>query len=336
MSELNKQKEQFEKSIDYSKWCYISGRLSVMETRFLDRSFFESLAKCLSFGDVQSMLSKTVYRTYFTYDETVMNYSATLEQAFDDIMDGIFKDSPPHIMRLYFAASKRYVDFRNLFIRLCNQNAPATELENAFDVLVETDVERDAIASHRDMVKIREAPQNADPVARSLFLDSVLTTLKLRLASHIQEMMITTLLRDTAILESWAAILRSRWNGTDPEIVQKWFIVPDEYGNFVRNTVLSAGSNPALALAGVVSEMIASLFRGIDIDILKQNIDLLVRDAVHADVINCRMVTYGPEKVLAFYNALQIEIENLQLALASIVSSIESRIVIERFRREYA
>ena len=323
-------------SSDATQWAYISGRISVLETQLLNRSFFEALARSKSIADAQSLLSKTPYRGFFPSNESIIDYSTNLDQAFTRTLEGVLKDAPPHIMRSYFHVSERYVYFRNLFIRLSGRNASVNELENTFSFLAENEDEQEAVARHREMVATRTAPQNDQPVARSLFLDSVLVMLKLKIVSLVEEEMVKNILRDTTILECWTAILRNRWNGTDAETIQKWFLVPPEYAEFVRNTAHLALTNPVPALHGHVSENIVNLFQGITPDILRQNIDILIRDAIRENVLGSRMITYGPEKVLAFYLALRIEIENLRLALAAVISGIESRTVIERFRREYA
>ena len=325
-----------EKSDDTSLWGYVSGRISVLETQLMNRAFFESLARSRTFGDAQSLLSKTPYRLYFTTNETVNDYSLTLDLAFQRMIDGILKDAPAHPMEFYFHASDRYVYFRNLYIRLSTRNVSAPELENTFEALAETADEQGAVSGHRQMVANREAPGQNNPVARSLFLDSVLTTLKLQLSSSIGEELIQRVFRDTTLLEGWTAMLRSRWNGTDPDVIQAWFIVPDEYKEFVRNTSLLALTNPVQALQGYVSDTALNALAGITVESLRQNLDNHVRDAVRENILACRMFPYGPEKLLSYYLALKIENENLRLALSSVVSGIESRIVMERFRREYA
>jgi len=317
-------------------WSYVSGKVSVLETMLLGRSFFENLVKCKTLSDARSMMAKTPYRQYFSTDESILHYSSSLDTAFDEIMGAIYKDSPQHIMRTYFEASGKYIDFRKFFIRLCQRGASASELENAFDMLASEGGERVALAHHVALLKSREAPQNADPVARSLYLDSIVCTLKLQIASDTPEESVKTILRDMAVLECWTALLRSRWNGTSADIIQKWFIVPDAYVEFVKSTASLAESNPALALNNIVSGESIEGLRSAGLESLRQNIDALVREAVRNTVLAIRMAPFGPGKVLAFYVAMRIESENLRLALSSVVSGIESRIVVERFRREYA
>ena len=71
-------------------------------------------------------------------------------------------------------------------------------------------------------------------------------------------------------------------------------------------------------------------------DVLKQNIDFAVNDAIRDDVYEFRKVPYGPEKALAFFIALDVELDNLRLSLAGVSNGIDPKSAIERFRREYA
>ncbi len=336
MNEPNLQAEQQEKPGDPSAWGYASGRISVLETHLLNRSFFESLARSRSLIDAQSLLAKTPYRVYFQTSESIANYSLTLDQAFTKIMEGILKDSPPHIMNAYFQIPDRYLYFRNLFIHFSARNASVQELEHTFSFLAENEIEQESVSRHRDLLNDHHAPGNTEPVARSLFLDSAVTALKLKIVSMVPEEKISQVLRDMTILESWTALLRNRWNGTDPEVMQKWFLMPNEYTVFVKNSALSALINPSSALLGFVSDGVYDRLNSVPVETLRQSVDLLIREAVRDDILQCRMVPFGPERVLSFYVSLRVEIENLRLALASVASGIESRIVIERFRREYA
>jgi hypothetical protein len=321
---------------DESLWGFASGRVSVLETQLLNRSYFESLARSRSIGEAQSLLGKTPYRAYFTTGESIANYSLTLDQAFTKIVESVLKDAPPHAMNTYFKLADRYLYFRNLFIHFSSRNATIPDMESTFGYLAENEVEMQAISRHRDMVSSHEAPGQNQPVARSLFLDSALTALKLKIASLVVEEKIATVLRDMALLESWTAILRSRWNGTDPEIVQKWFMLPDEYGVFIKNTAHFALANPVASLRGVISDGVLNRLEGVNLETLRQSLDIIVREVVRDEVLVCRMVPFGAERVFSYYVSLSIEVENLRLALATVVSGLESRVVIDRFRREYA
>jgi vacuolar-type H+-ATPase subunit C/Vma6 len=319
-----------------SEWGYVSGRVNVLETQFLNRNFFEGVLKNRSLADARSSLAKTPYRVIFSTDDHVRDYHAALDLYAESMVSDIMKISPPHVLKSFFEIPQRYLAFRTIFLRAAMRGASVTELEGSFDALAATSSERMAIEGHIAMLRSREAPQSADSVSRSLFLDSVVCSLRLALADRAEEEQVSRVLHDIAILQCWTAVLRSRWNGTPTDVVRRWFIVPDRYAEMVRNCATLADSNPIAPLSGNVGESVVQALRNLGSEYIRRNVDAAVGDAIRDEVIANRMVTYGPERVISFFIAFNVEQENLRLVLASIVNGVEPRNVIERLRREYA
>jgi len=69
---------------------------------------------------------------------------------------------------------------------------------------------------------------------------------------------------------------------------------------------------------------------------LRRDIDVYIGEAIRDDILMCRHITYGPEKVLAYLVGYTVEQENLRLALASVIEGIDSGVVAGRLRRDYA
>jgi vacuolar-type H+-ATPase subunit C/Vma6 len=316
-------------------WGYVSGRLSVLETLLLPRNFFEGMLKSRSLSDARSALGKTSYRTAFSGDEQVRGYDTTLDTAADSLRKELLAVSPPHVLTSYFEVPGRYLVFRHLFLRAAARGASVSDLETVFDTLAVNPFERSSLDSHIAALHGREAPQSADSVARSLFLDSAVSTLRLALARSAPEEKVRDLLGDMAVLQCWSAVLRSRWNGTSAEVIRRWFIVPESIAEMVRATATLSDSNLTGGLAGAISEGALRVLRDIGTDQIKRNIDAAAGEAIRSRVLECRMVTYGPERLAAFFVAWMTELENLRLTLASIVSGVEPPIVLERLRREY-
>ena len=317
-------------------WGYISGRVSVLETMLLNRTFFESMLKNRGLSDARSALAKTPYRVMFTTDDHVRDYYTALESFSDTLLTDILKSSPAHVLKSFFESPKRYLAFRNLFLRAAARGASASDLENTFDSLAETPFERTALADHIAHLRSREAPQFTDSVSRSLFLDSVVCTLRLRLAEAAPEDSVRALLLELAVLQCWSSVLRSRWNGTSAETVRRWFVVPEAYAGMVSSAAALAETNPVSALTDRISDSSLRVLRDIGAEHIRRNVDAAVGEAVRERALEGRMVSYGPERVLSYLVAYNVEQENLRLTLASIVNGVEPRIVIERLRREYA
>jgi vacuolar-type H+-ATPase subunit C/Vma6 len=317
-------------------WSYVSGRISVLETLHLNRNFFEGLLKSRSLSEARSALAKTQYRQLFTSDESIRDYANALGTYSNTVIEGIIHDSPPHVIASFFDVNRRYIVFRTLFLRVSARGASTAELENTFDTLFESPHEAEALTAHTAMLRHREGPQTADAVAKSLFLDSAVCTLRLHLALSSPEKTVSNLLHTMAVLQTWTAVLRSRWNGTPAEVIERWFIVPSAYTRMIMDTALLAESNPADALAGKVSDAVLRTLRSAGGANLRQNVDAYTQEAVRNEILEYRGIPYGPEKVLVYLAGYTVEQENLRLALAAIVNGIDSKVALATLRREYA
>ena len=318
------------------EWSFISGRIAVMETSLLNRGFFESLLKSKTLADVRSSLGKTQYRQFFTSDDSLRDYMGVLDRFHSEISADILKYTPPHVLNCIFDLPQRYQVFRNMFIKICQRNGSVGDLESVFDAFVTNGIESAAVAPYRAMLRGRETPQSADSVSRSLFLDSVACSVRIGLSEAAQELKVREPLTALAVLQAWTAILRSRWNGTSPELVMKWFILPGDYAEFVKDTAMLSLTNPVLPLSGRVSDKIQKKMKNIPLDSLRQNVDFAVNESVRDEIIEMRYIPYGPEKVVSYFLSLGVELDNMRLSLASVVNGIDSKIVIERLRKEYA
>jgi hypothetical protein len=319
-----------------SEWGYVSGRVNVLETQLLNRNFFEGMLKSRSLSDARSSLAKTSYRMAFASDEHVRDFYAVLDAYTESVTGDIIRISPRHALKDFFEIPGRYLAFRTIFLRAATRGTSVSELEGAFEALAVSAFERSLLEGHISMLRSREAPQNADSVARSIFLDSAVCTLRMGIADSVEEESVRRLLHDLAVMRCWSAVLRSRWNGTPAEVVRRWFVVPERYAEMVRNAAALSDANPITALSGTVSDHVFQILRTLGAEYIRRNVDAAVGDAVRDEVLENRMITYGPERVAAFLVAFQVEQENLRLVLASIVNRIEPRIVNERLRGEYA
>ncbi|HUT62366.1 MAG TPA: V-type ATPase subunit [Anaerolineae bacterium] len=317
-------------------WGYTSGRISVLETLLLNRSFFESLIKAKSISEARAVLSKTQYRSVFAVDDSLYNYASSLEHYSEALMSDVLNYSPDHILKYYLNLKLRYMVFRNLFIRGSIRGATAEELESYFDGFVLLTDELDALESHHIMLIGRETVQLAGPVARSLYLDSANCTLALTHAGLIREELARRTLNDMSLLQSWSSILRSRWNGTSPDTIKRWFILPKEYKDFVVETGIFSDSQPVTSLGGRVSESTLNFLYELGTERIRDNIDRAVGESIREQIVQCRKVTYGPERILSFAVASGVEQENLRLSLAAVVHGIEPQVIVEMLRREYA
>lgn len=321
---------------DPTAWGYISGRLSVLETQLLNRGFFEMLARCRSLSDARSALAKTGYRQFFSSDESIRDYLDILDSYRKSIYDDILSNSPDQFIGSFFDIKERYISFRKMFLNACKRGASVNELDGLFDILSPTLFENPELSVYKSMLRNREAPQNADAVGKSLYLDSVISALEIIMGTLAPEKTVSDMLLDISVLQCWSSVLRSKWNGTATDVIQKWFVLPGKYSSLPYETALLSETNPLAPLNERISESVLRRLKSLGNDVLKHNIDSAVNDAIRDDVYEFRKITYGPEKILSFFIALDVELDNLRLSLASVSNGINPKTAIDRFRREYA
>jgi len=323
-------------SCEPGTWNYVSGRISVFETMLLPRSFFEALSAGGSVGEARSTLSKTAYRNVFATDEQVLDYAGTVESFLSSRVNTLLDESPPHVIKSFFALNRRYLFFRQFFRRSLSRGSPSDDTVKAFLRFIENHDREGELETHLAIIRTADSFPSDDRVAGSLVLDSAACTLLIHLAESVPEKPLSGLLRDYAVLRCWLAVLRHRWNSTGSETIARWFVLPHAYDGFVRDTVKYADAHPFDALSGFISDRVLGKLRDTGIENVRFSIDKAVQDTLHDDVFQLRFSPYGPDKVASYIMALGCEADNLRLALAAVVYGIDPAVVTQRFRRDYA
>jgi hypothetical protein len=316
-------------------WSYVSGRVAALETTLVSRAFFEDVLKAVDVPSARSAAAKTRYREAFPSDDAARAYAEAVTAYGEALAAGILAESPPHPMRRFLELPHRYRRFRGAFLRKAQFAAPPADLEALFDAFAQTQAERDALARHIAMLREKEPPQSADAVGQSIYLDSAAVTLQLAVAEESPEPAVRALLRDRAALAAWSSVLRSRWNGTSAETVKRWFAMPGEWSAFVARTADAAATDPASGVLDVLSRPAAAALAAVGAARIRDDVDHAVGEALRAAVLEARAVPFGPERVLAYLMALEVEQINLRIAMASVVDRIEPSRAAARLRSEY-
>ena len=317
-------------------WTYACGRVAALEGDLLSRGFFEELMACSDATSARAVLSRSRYRDLFPNDEAVARYDEALAAFADRFRSGLLAAAPPHPVGEFLELPARYRLFRGQFMRRAAQGAAADEIEGAFRTLAAYSAQWDALAEHRAMVHGKDAPQGADPVARSLFLDSAGCTAAWALAQVASEPDAARTMSDWAILKAWAAALRAAWNGASAEVLSRWFRLPGALEGFAAATARAAEADPSAPAREHLSPGAAEILRGMSPARIREDIDGAAAVALTEDVAACRRVVFGPERVLAYLLACTKEMANLRLCLAAVVHGIAREAVAARLGLGYA
>ena len=69
-----------ENSVRHYDWCYVSGRVNVLECSLLSSNFFERLLSADDFKDVLSNLNNTPLKAYFTHVKHLYEFETLLDE----------------------------------------------------------------------------------------------------------------------------------------------------------------------------------------------------------------------------------------------------------------
>lgn len=314
-------------------WGFVCGRIAAREAELQPRAFFDGLLRAQNAADIRQALGKTVYRPLFAHDDAVRDAATILTAYFAEARGDILSLCPPHPIKAYFELSARYRSFRTLFNQRAKQAHP-DELEALFRALADDEAYARALAEHRAMVFRKDAPQQAGPLERSLYLDSVACTLIDLFAQATPEPLARRFLHDRAVLAAWAAILRARWSQAPAETVRTWFVFGDDRS--MASAFLAGEAHPAQAVASFVSAEAGRALAAMDPAHVRADVDAASANALRDTVLACRLVTAGAERVLSYLVALEAEAVNLQLCVTAVMNDMDREQVAARLRKEYA
>ena len=69
-----------ENSVRHYDWCYISGRVNILECSLLSSNFFERLLSTDDFKDVLANMNNTPLKAYFTHVKHLYEFEALLDE----------------------------------------------------------------------------------------------------------------------------------------------------------------------------------------------------------------------------------------------------------------
>ena len=130
-----------ENNVRHYDWCYISGRVDVLECSLLSSNFFERLLSTDDFKDVLANLNNTPLKAYFTHAKHVYEFEKLLDEYYYNRLDDIRSLSPDSAVCDFFLLRndvhnlKRFIKSKILGAsvdKLFRGTVSKDELENAW------------------------------------------------------------------------------------------------------------------------------------------------------------------------------------------------------------
>jgi len=98
-------------SVRHYDWCYVSGRVNILECSLLSSNFFERLLTTVDFKDVLTLLNNTPLKTSFSHVKHLYEFEKLLDEYYYNRLDEIRSLSPDSTVCDFFLLGN---DFHNL------------------------------------------------------------------------------------------------------------------------------------------------------------------------------------------------------------------------------
>lgn len=315
-------------------WGFISGRISVLEGMLLGRAFFESLITARNAAEARATMGKTLYRESLNSDESIERYGEALDSWRSNWRRDLLKQCPWHPCKAFWELTDSYATLRTAVMRKTARGPVGEDFVDTLSAMAAAREELPVLREHIAEAHWKGIPVDATSV--SMMLDSACCSAMWSIAAMSREPRAAAVMRDRAAMQTWSSVLRARWNGTPAEIIKEWFVVVGEGEGLVDATLASGDGEPAAALSGFASTSTELELRAMPAETIRADLEKCMSEAAREAVIECRREAFGPERVVAFLAALDVEEANLRISLAAVVDNLDRSKALSRLRREYA
>ena len=318
------------------KWGFVSGRISVLEVRFLPREFYLNLIALENTGGFLSYLQETFLGDFLTPGTVWEDFGALTDRCFHEMVMSIRSECPSSLPADMFLIKDDYQNLKNALIGMESFPFPVGLLHQ--DVLQEIahgeSIELPLSLSEAGEWSASEL-REVDPDILDIILDGAYLRHLLSLADKLNSSMVRTYISEKVLASIISIFWRALNHGLQVKRYQQYLL---PLGNFTSVINELAGlSNPEswpAAIDGTISELLAEALElrsdekisGFQLKVVN-HLTRLIRDG--------RLQTAGPERVFSFLAGLNVEMQNLKLVVTGRLNRIDQDLLKERLKDCY-
>ena len=339
-----------ENSVCHYDWCYVSGRVNVLECSLLSSNFFERLLSIDDFKEVLASLSYTPLKTYFAHVKHLYEFEKLLDKYYYNRLYEMRSLSPDSAVCDFFLLGN---DVHNLKIFIKSKILGAS-VDKFFRGTINRDEWddgwQDKATSLPEIFKesisfFKSVINRISKESIPFVIDMIFDGAYLRYMGSICEgtgiNVIKTYVKTFQFIKGLEIMRRAMSLKIDMNLFNQYFIEKFDKGHvfykLTKNTVWA--SENTLREIFVETHCNASL-QGLLLSNLSRNISFqyeVATDNYLLDVIlPVKCVPFGPERVFGYLCGLTTEVFNLKLLLGGKVHRIENNLLRERLRKTYA
>jgi len=305
-------------------WCYVSGRVNVLECSLLSSNFFERLLSTADFKDVLANMNNTPLKAYFTHVKHLYEFEALLDEYYYNRLDEIRSLSPDSVVCDFFLLRN---DVHNLK-RVIKSKILGASVDKLFRGTLQ--------GGDEGGVKKELLPFVIDLIIDGAYLRYVEDYCK-----KIDVEIIKRYLETYQLVKGLEIIRRAVALKLNMNLLNQYFVEGFDKGHvfhkLAKNTVRA--SEKTLCEIFVETHCNASL-QGLLLSNLSRNISFryeVATDNYLLDMLRpVKYIPFGPERVFGYFCGLTTEVFNLKLLLGGKVHRVENNLLRERLRKTYA
>ncbi|MEK6635117.1 MAG: V-type ATPase subunit [Planctomycetota bacterium] len=342
-------------SVHHYDWCYVSGRVNVLECNLLNTTFYERLLSSDDLGNVVAYLSNTPLKDYFTHVKHLYEYETLLDENYYSRLYEIRSLSPDSAICDFFLIRNDIFNLKKFVkSKACGTSVgkyfrgtiDKNKYDNAWNGKTTSlpELVNESISLFkRSMatVKREELPFIIDLIIDGVYLKYIESICK-----RIEVEIVKRYMMAYQFFKGFEAIRRAVVLRFDMDILNKYYLERFDqkhvFRKLAKNTAWASEKtfrdimaethcNASLQEIGaVIHTMLSNTSQNISF-----RYEVLTDDYLLDMIRPVKYTPFGPEKVFGYLCGLTTEVFNLKLVLGGKVHKIGNNLLKERLRKAY-
>jgi vacuolar-type H+-ATPase subunit C/Vma6 len=340
---------------DPQQWCFVSGKVSALETTLLRDGFFQRFLELDTDIDIDvkrreyvlSRIRDSALSDYFHTTDDLADYEGIISRRFLEQVREIRKCSPSPVVCDFFLLPYDFMNLKNylkekLFGLPPSERFPCAAGDDVWERLWKetsmaegnlpqlrpTGVYEEAVSALKRLIGI-DGTGADDPGRIDGVLDGHLLRYLPELIAGLRSERLDGYVRDYLRLRA-IAILQRVPTGREAEML--WFLRGDEFFEYL---VQSPPRHWKDMLLEVVPEAVVEKIVAGERKSLLLRYERHVSDYMMERLRFARYTAFGPERVFGYLSGLDTELFNLRLAIGGAMENLDPRIIGDTLRRTY-
>jgi vacuolar-type H+-ATPase subunit C/Vma6 len=314
-------------------WGFVSGRISVLENRFMNKDFFLSLISQEHISDLIPYLQETFLKDYLTPVMAWVDSGDLTDECFSNTALSLRSECPSSLPVDMFLIQGDYLNLKNALMGRTEYPFAGVTLSQEHLLSI----------AGGDLSELPQAMREAEfnwetgiqPETIDIILDGAYLRHLLSMAQEINSELISKYVRFRVISYIITVLWRTlKKNQPLKKCLQ--YILPLSDFSSIANELAAAG-NPEVWISlvdGDVGDLILDAF-SMPKDEQVPGFELGVQNHLIKLAKDGKLQTAGPERVFAFLAGLQAEMQNLKLTINGRVNRIDQKVLRSRLRECY-